>query len=722
MALFILALVPRAVYPVSRPFQWYYRSAEFFQAVLRGDWSGTLFTEHPGVTVMWLSGASLWAWYAVQTIAGTSPPAPLETHGYAFADRMQVGILPLAVTIALGIVGGWYLLRKLFGSRMAWVSSTLWAMNPYFLANSELLHLNALLSVLMMLSALLMLVFVRERRPRQLLASAVLGGLAMLTKAPSIYLLPFLALTLAIGTVKSLKSCLGEGGSGAVGELGHRTADCRRGKLLVGLSAALRDGLIWTSVAACVFMVLWPSMWVQPGHTLAFIFDNVFRHASQPHKNPLLYRGVLGIQTLGPRFYLDVLAYRLTFLTLPMALLSVPAMACADRVKRRSLLLVALYGLFYFAQMSLGGHKDGQYLLPVFLPIDVLAAAGLVWWTKRISMSRRAGTLLLGILLAGQAGAVLSRHPYYGTHYNLLLGGPQAAKQVFPPGDFGEGVDIVGQYIDKLEAPRSLVVGTQVPANNMLEQHTRAQVQDVSQVGDRTDLLVFAVQYTMRGANNSHWGSAWDDLYKFREPEVEVRFDGIPYAWLHRTETPPIASESADVHLSEAIRLVGYRLAEPEVSPGESVLLTLYWVADQRVRGDYTVFTHLTAHNGDLLAQQDNPPVRGSLPTSSWLPGDLVEDMYELVVPRGAAFGNYDVVVGMYELETLARLPASDASGERLPDDRVILDAVRVRSPVPWWHWAISSVWMLLVAAVVALPQVRDAAGQAKRRRSPEGD
>lgn len=62
VCLFLLAFVPRALYPVSRSLQWYFRSSEFIQAILQGDWAGTLLAEHPGVTVMWLAGAALWAW------------------------------------------------------------------------------------------------------------------------------------------------------------------------------------------------------------------------------------------------------------------------------------------------------------------------------------------------------------------------------------------------------------------------------------------------------------------------------------------------------------------------------------------------------------------------------------------------------------------------------------------------------------------------------------
>ena len=163
VGLFLLAFAPRVVYPVSRPLQWYFRSAQFFQAILRGDPAGTLFSEHPGVTVMWLSGAASWGWYGLQSLIGLNPPTPLETEGYAFADRVAVGVVPLALVVSLGIVWGWFLLRRLFDRQVAWGAAVLWAVNPFFLANSKSLHLDATLSTLMILSALWMLIYLRDR-------------------------------------------------------------------------------------------------------------------------------------------------------------------------------------------------------------------------------------------------------------------------------------------------------------------------------------------------------------------------------------------------------------------------------------------------------------------------------------------------------------------------------------------------------------------------------
>jgi hypothetical protein len=70
--------------------------------------------------------------------------------------------------------------------------------------------------------------------------------------------------------------------------------------------------------------------------------------------------------------------------------------------------------------------------------------------------------------------------------------------------------------------------------------------------------------------------------------------------------------------------------------------------------------------------------VRGTHPTTSWLPGEVVVDEYEIVVDAMAPVGEYQIEVGMYDLETMVRLPAFDEQGNPLPGDRILLATVRV--------------------------------------------
>ncbi len=778
VCLFLLAFLPRAIYPVSRPLQWYFRSGEFVQAILHGDWTDTLLSEHPGVTVMWLSGATLWGWYGLQALAGLNAPTPLETEGYAFADRLAVGVLPLALIIALGIVWGWHLLRRLFGEKVAWIGALLWALDPFFLANSKVLHLDATLSILMLLSALWMLIYVQEKgwppsRRKPLILSASLGGLAILTKVTALFLVPFVGLCLLVDWLSLLKTgvlasvaqgCTAAGGpavdrqrlAGATVRPERRRPDGRGERRStsgrVDLLFAARDFGLWLLVAIGVCLALWPSLWVQPGASLDLVFrQGILLHTGGPRDQPIFYRGTLGVQDPGPRFYLDTLLHRTTFLTLPLSVMGLLSFwfqrcnaltasashhngkdpprdvvyprdaerrrpdgrAVYPRARDQSPLLLLSFAVFYVLQMSLGGWKDSRYMLPVLLVLDIFAAHGVVWFANRVGhlaagfLTRHASRIITAGLIGAQACIVLLRHPYYGTHYNELLGGMKAAATVFPLAEFGEGLDLAGQYVDDRVGAQGTEVGTQFLANEMVAQHVRAPVYDVAQGGEDADYLVFGVQYTMRGTDYPRWGELWYRTYRFREPAFVAGFGERPYAWVHRPDAQPTVPQPVDARLGESIRLVGYRLADDEVAPGETLLLTLYWRVDAPIDNAYTVFTHLQGREGRLIAQQDNPPGRGARPTDDWMPGVLVEDPYELEIPPDVAPGEYTISTGMYDPATVERLPAFDAEGRSISNDRLVLTNVRVRPRVSAWRRALSAAWLALVAISAVCPPIR---------------
>jgi len=144
-----------------------------------------------------------------------------------------------------------------------------------------------------------------------------------------------------------------------------------------------------------------------------------------------------------------------------------------------------------------------------------------------------------------------------------------------------------------------------------------------------------------------------------------------------RFEVPniPFPLEAA---LGESIRFLGYDLPQSTFRPGEAVPLTLYWRAITRVDGDYKVFTHLLGPDGQVRGQQDNIPVAGKRPTDGWLPGEVIEDVYHVPLPPDAPIGRYQIEIGMYDPQTLQRLPVRDATGQRLPEDRILLAEIEV--------------------------------------------
>jgi len=94
----------------------------------------------------------------------------------------------------------------------------------------------------------------------------------------------------------------------------------------------------------------------------------------------------------------------------------------------------------------------------------------------------------------------------------------------------------------------------------------------------------------------------------------------------------------------------------------------------------YTVFVHVLDQNGAMLVQEDRIPAAGSRPTTGWVPGEIVEDVYRLAIGPDANPGDYVVEVGVYDAGDPAfpRLSVVDMEG-RAVDDRVIVAHVTVR-------------------------------------------
>ncbi|MFQ5811825.1 MAG: glycosyltransferase family 39 protein [Anaerolineae bacterium] len=131
-------------------------------------------------------------------------------------------------------------------------------------------------------------------------------------------------------------------------------------------------------------------------------------------------------------------------------------------------------------------------------------------------------------------------------------------------------------------------------------------------------------------------------------------------------------------NLADKVAFLGYDLNKTTVKPGGTLHLTLYWQALAKIETSYTVFVHLLDAQNRTWGQKDNLPVEGTYPTTSWLPGEVVSDEYEIVVDATAPAGEYQIEVGMYDLETMDRLPAFDEEGKPLPGDRILLSKVQV--------------------------------------------
>lgn len=100
---------------------------------------------------------------------------------------------------------------------------------------------------------------------------------------------------------------------------------------------------------------------------------------------------------------------------------------------------------------------------------------------------------------------------------------------------------------------------------------------------------------------------------------------------------------------------------------GRVVTADLVWHARQATAVDYSIFTHYV-RNGEIVTQSDGYPAQGYFPTSWWRAGDYVEDARVLVLPDLPDPTSDFVRIGLYQWQTLERLPVSDCRGRLLGD------------------------------------------------------
>jgi hypothetical protein len=130
--------------------------------------------------------------------------------------------------------------------------------------------------------------------------------------------------------------------------------------------------------------------------------------------------------------------------------------------------------------------------------------------------------------------------------------------------------------------------------------------------------------------------------------------------WFCNGSQPPTIARFA-----EGIELAAATLPSQASSP---LQLTLFWQTEQPIPQDYTVFVHVVDANGSMVGQWDQTPGAGESPTSTWPPGRLVVDEYQVPLHLAGSTPPYRILVGLYDAPTGVRLdvvesnqPVSDA-------------------------------------------------------------
>jgi len=536
VGLFLVAFFLRAYRPISRPHQWLTRAEEFYEALDKQKWSSTYQMAHPGVTTMAISGLALRLYHAS---AGTPAEAlfnwAIPPYATDYGRRMAVGVMGLSFVISGLIVAITLAVRRLSNWTLALLVAGLFVFDPFYLGQSRSLHVDALVGLLMLLSALLLLISLQEGRRHYLLLSGLVGGFALLTKTPSLFLIPYTALTLLAHFLTDLRA--GWNLDRPEGRARWLAGEAGRGLLL--------PGVLWAVMLVLPF-ALWPAMWVHPIRVLG----NMFTKSNQYRLTPHQYRFFAGQfyigQTPSLLYYPAVLAFDSTFVTLIFGLMALGHYLLWPRrgrlpVKPLLFWLLVAFPFFFTLQMGISAKQSGRYVTPTQVGLSVIAAVGLNGFVNLLQeafadgktrLAKSLPAVVAGLVIALHALVALIHMPDYGAHHNYLLGGNRVATRVIDAGGQNEGFMPVAAFLNRQADPESLSVGVIRPVNRTTAQYFTGEVTIGMKAAN--DYHLFNIGSMQRHISPNKWEAALR-AYGDGPAQVVVTYDGVPYMRLYAT-------------------------------------------------------------------------------------------------------------------------------------------------------------------------------------------
>lgn len=563
LGLFSLALWLRAVdlthFVTADEHNWIYRSGLFLNAFLRRDWPATSVWLTPAVTTTWLGSGSLAVYYQLHQ---AMIDQPFTEWLVSFSrNKIDLDILvimrwSMAVFTAVMVAVVYGLARKLWPRPVALLGCVFLLTEPHLLSVSRIIGHDALVTVLMIASLLSFLWVLRRsstanhpttERPQKplrfmtnsyiwLAFSGALAGLGVLSKAPAMFLIPFVGLL-------------------AVADLWQQ-----RDKVtfwMLGL-------LIWGGALWLTFVLGWPAAWVAPLGKTWDVISNAFLSSAGLEDADI--QPFVSIPQLGYFYYLINGLFKLS----PLLTIGLIMALFGGWGKLRSqnhslkaltqgeyfwlLLFAVLFGIF----MSFGVKKSPRYILPAFPALAFVGAWGWLYLLRRLNRT----FVVLGLSTAALLITLLYA-PYYFTYYNPLLGGSITAPHLVRIG-WGEGLDQVGRWLDAQPEAYADHAGVRYTATV----YPFYQGNLSSPISEELDYVVFYIKQSQSG----YPAPEILDYFEDQGALHQVVLNGLEYAQIYKGPAmePVKANSSPDLPLA-------YRPQQIYAPIGESFSVDLLW-------------------------------------------------------------------------------------------------------------------------------------------------
>jgi 4-amino-4-deoxy-L-arabinose transferase-like glycosyltransferase len=695
LLLFIAALLPRLYalgdFLTIDEVKWAEGAAQFLLALHSGNLAQTYWHFFPGITIAWGGALTLWATCLAAPDLVQCAQTSVESLPQAIG---WLRLTPVFLT-SLGIAGVYPLGRNLCNEKIAILAALLLAFDPFFIAHSRILNGDATAAIFMFLSLLSFLCYWLKFSQRNnlhpsspapgwgfilhpsLLLSAILAGLALLTKLPA----PLISLFIGGLGLVALAFDWPQKGSPAV-------------RQWVGVLGG------WGVIALAVVFLLWPALWVAPAATLRQMYFDSFQVGGLSEGHDAFFLGQI-LDDPGPWFYPYALAFRLTPVVMLGLVIALVWLILGARPARRShnpeqvtAWVVLAYIIFIILLSSVSPKKLDRYVMAVIPALVFLAAVGLARIKQGSKgVGERRGDSLIGLplfrfqtfsssLLAGlvalQLVFALLAVPYYLAYYNPLLGGPERAITQVPVG-WGEGLEQAARYLNQLPDAPSLTVSAWY--SDIFQPYFVGQPASFADDG-RAQL---AANYVVFYANQLQRQKPYPGLltyFRARPPVFVVRIgqfgsltDNSGPNWVEVYQAPAALSASGAPKIEGvaqllAYKVVGSRVASRKVAKDISnlldneVMVTLFL----RVLGPLPTDSNFAVS----LVSLQNPTSHISHPTShiwppdqitgEWQEGAVIEWPGILTLPPDTPPGDYRLAVALQTTDgsVIAELTISD--------------------------------------------------------------
>lgn len=470
---------------------WIVRSYEFIRAFKDLRFNDMLQTTHPGVTTLWMSGIAI----TTKMFIGHSP---FTTNALIYFIKSAQ--FPIVLINSLAVVLLYVLMKKMAGRAVACIAALFIALDPFIIGYSRVIHVDALLGSFLTLSIIATILYARNLERRYLIASSLCAALALLTKIPAIFIVPFFITAIVIFQYKKLLK---------FDFFVERT----------------KDTILWVLTVALGIVIIWPALlWVpNPVGNVLAIQRDVTVAATTPHNMTEEY-------SLKPLHYLEALLDRSNPINLIGGIIGLVGISFLVFKKKmpREMLLIAIYLFGFVLMMTLGAKKGDRYIMPAFFALNILAAFGFAWGFSLLTALRKKVPVLIGILVAYLMVVVISYHPYEIAYSNPFF--PDNLSQEL---GWGEGLDQVATWLNA-HYPTAKVASW-YPEE--LGAYTAGTVLHIN--AHMQNQVRFVVLYkNMFGREPSHYANDFiDEYYKKQKPVYVAHIHGKEFAWVYEKPT-----------------------------------------------------------------------------------------------------------------------------------------------------------------------------------------